>query len=225
MVRENSYITVQAFMVNDLHLKGNELLVYALIYGFSQDGESVFSGSSKYISDWIGVEKKNALAILKRLVEKGFLLKIERVSNGVKLCDYKAVNPMQQNDTTGVKTTPPRLRNDTGGGYETTPGGGYETSPHNTSIDNLEEKNIYTRTQQKKSYGEFKTVKLTDEEYQKLKQNYTECHKDAFEKGIEILDRYLASKGKQYKSHYAVMKQGGWVWCEAMKQAKEEVYI
>ena len=53
MVKENTYINIQAFMRNDLNLKGNELLVYAIIYGFSQDEETKFTGSSTYIADWI----------------------------------------------------------------------------------------------------------------------------------------------------------------------------
>lgn len=36
-MKKGSYLTIQDWMVTDLHLKGNELLAYALIYGFSQD--------------------------------------------------------------------------------------------------------------------------------------------------------------------------------------------
>lgn len=70
--------------------------------------------------------------------------------------------------------------------------------------------NIY-----KKSYGEFGKVKLTDPEYEKLKESYG---KD-LDIAIGILDDYLASKGKKYSSHYAVMKKNGWVWTETMKQS------
>ena len=34
-VKDNNYICIQAFMVKQLELKGNQLLVYALIYGYS----------------------------------------------------------------------------------------------------------------------------------------------------------------------------------------------
>ena len=37
MDNEN-YILITGWMVNELKLKGSELFVYALIYGFSQDG-------------------------------------------------------------------------------------------------------------------------------------------------------------------------------------------
>jgi len=58
------------------------------------------------------------------------------------------------------------------------------------------------------AYGELLNVKLTDEEHAKLKLAYGQALDDA----IDILDAYIASKGKKYKSHYAVMKRGGWVW-------------
>ena len=35
-IKKESFFTIQAFMVNELKLKGNELLIYAIIFGFSQ---------------------------------------------------------------------------------------------------------------------------------------------------------------------------------------------
>ena len=88
MENEN-YIVVQGWMVNELHLKGNELFVFALIYGFSQDGQSVFSGSSKYLADWLSTSQNTIFTILKKLVEKNYIIKIEKVVNNIKLYDYK----------------------------------------------------------------------------------------------------------------------------------------
>lgn len=47
-------------------------------------------------------------------------------------------------------------------------------------------------------YGEFKNVKLSDEEYEKLKDKNLLPY-------IEKLSSYIASKGKKYKSHYATI--------------------
>ena len=33
-VRDENHIVIQGFMINELNLKGTELLVYAIIYGF-----------------------------------------------------------------------------------------------------------------------------------------------------------------------------------------------
>ena len=52
-IKNDNYIAIQGFMVKDLELAGNELIAYALIYGFSQDGESQFRGSLSYVADWL----------------------------------------------------------------------------------------------------------------------------------------------------------------------------
>ena len=49
-------------------------------------------------------------------------------------------------------------------------------------------------------YGEHGNVILTDEEYVKLQQRFPD-----YEKRIENLSAYMASKGKKYKSHYATI--------------------
>ena len=89
MIKDNQFITIQSFMVNKLHLKANELLFYAVIYGFSQDNKSVFQGTSSYFTEWFGLDKKTVLRILKNLTDKGLIIKIEKEINGVKLNDYK----------------------------------------------------------------------------------------------------------------------------------------
>lgn len=116
-MKDKNYIVVQGWMRTKLNLKGSELLAFSLIYGFSQDEESWFSGSSKYVADWLGIDRRNALDVLKRLTQKGFILKQEKTVNGVKLADYK-VNP---------KIIP----------HDETSQGGYdETLHHITSSDN-----------------------------------------------------------------------------------------
>lgn len=89
-VKSEHYITIQEFMVNDLELSGNELIAYALIYGFSQDGESYFKGSLSYVAKWLNCSKATACTILNKLSDDGFLEKKEKNVNGVRLCDYSA---------------------------------------------------------------------------------------------------------------------------------------
>lgn len=88
-MKENTYLTIQGWMVNCLQLKGNELIVYAIIYGFSQDGKSVYSGTSNYLSGWTNTSRECVSRTLKSLVEKGLIIKISKVVNGVELYDYK----------------------------------------------------------------------------------------------------------------------------------------
>ena len=75
-------------MVKDLKLKGNELLIYAIIYGFSQDGKSQFTGSLQYLADWTNSTKQGVLKALKTLCAKQLILKNEYIENGVKYCAY-----------------------------------------------------------------------------------------------------------------------------------------
>ena len=88
-VNDENYICIQGWMINKLNLKGNELLVYAIIYGFSQDEESRFTGSLQYLADWTNSSKQGVMKNLKSLVDKGYIEKIDRTINGVKFCEYR----------------------------------------------------------------------------------------------------------------------------------------
>jgi predicted transcriptional regulator len=89
-------------MVNDLQLSGNDLMVYAIIYGFSQDGESRFTGSLQYLADWCNATKSGIQKNLKNLVDAGLIEKYESFKNNIKFCEYscipynKVAHPMQQ---------------------------------------------------------------------------------------------------------------------------------
>lgn len=72
-----------------LGLSGNDLMVFALIYGFSQDGQGCFYGSLNYICETCGISRRTAIYILNDLVERGFLLKEETIQNGVKRVLYQ----------------------------------------------------------------------------------------------------------------------------------------
>ncbi len=100
-IKDGNFIVVQSFMVKDLKLKGNELIVYAIIYGFSQDGENRFTGSLQYICDWTNSTKQGIMKTLKSLVEKGLVEKTEVYKNGVKFVEYHVTEftTMQQSLT------------------------------------------------------------------------------------------------------------------------------
>ena len=76
-IKENSFITIQAFMVTELNLKGNDLLVYAVIYGFSQDGESWYTGSIDYLQQWTNSTRQGVINSLKKLCDLGLIEKKE----------------------------------------------------------------------------------------------------------------------------------------------------
>ena len=72
-----------------LGLSGNDLMVFALINGFSQDGQGCFYGSLPYICETCGISRRTAIYILNDLVERGFLQKNETIQNGVKRVIYQ----------------------------------------------------------------------------------------------------------------------------------------
>ena len=74
---ETTYINIQSWMVQKLKLKSNELIIYALIHGFCQDGKSFFYGSIKYIMTQTNLSKECVLTILQSLVNKKLIVKKE----------------------------------------------------------------------------------------------------------------------------------------------------
>lgn len=91
-VKDNNFIAIQGWMRTRLNLKGNELLIYALVYGFSQDGNSRFTGSRKYIAEWCGCSLDTVDRSLSSLVGKGLLAKYPHTDqNGSRVVDYAAI--------------------------------------------------------------------------------------------------------------------------------------
>jgi len=75
------YINVQPFMIRDLHLSGNTLLVYAAIHGFSTH-QKCFYGSFQYLADMICTTVDEIKSIIDTLVSDGLLLKKESTWKG-----------------------------------------------------------------------------------------------------------------------------------------------
>ena len=94
-VRDNNFVTIQGWMITKLGLKGNALIVYAIIYGFSQDGRTHFTGSLQYLADWTSTTKPGVHKILRSLVNKGFIRKKDKLINNVKFCEYY-VTPLSE---------------------------------------------------------------------------------------------------------------------------------
>ena len=63
-------------------------------------------------------------------------------------------------------------------------------------------------------YGEYKNVLLSDEDMQKLKNEFP----DDYQQRIERLSAYIASKGAKYKNHLATIRN----WAKREEQAKKD---
>ena len=136
-INNENYYTIHGFMLNKLQLKGIALNVYAIIYGFSQDGQSEFKGSRQYLCDFTGTSKPTIDKALDELVEKNFIIKRKEVINSVTFNHYKANLDLIKNFTGGKESLPGVVKNLYGGGKE---------SLHNNIIDNIDD-NYNTHTE------------------------------------------------------------------------------
>lgn len=123
---DDNYLTIQGWMVSKLGLKGNELLAFALIFGFSQDGETEFKGSLKYISTWLNCSKSTTIRTIDALVEKELIVKRQEIINDVAFNRY-SINESGMNRVVSKCDQ---------GGVKMKPGGGVKMKPNNINIDN-----------------------------------------------------------------------------------------
>lgn len=106
-----SNLVCQSWMRTELGLKGEELMTYALIWGFSQDGQSCFYGSFAYVMEWVGCSRRTAIRLLQKLEEKGLIRKWQEDVNGVAHNRYMAV---MDNDGYATSVHEKDAQNDTG---------------------------------------------------------------------------------------------------------------
>ena len=104
-IADTTYFSVQAWMVTKLNLKGCERDVYAIIYGYSQDGESDYHGSLGYIAELTGYSKNSVCTALKNLTEKELIIKTEKEINNIKFCRYQINRDSIQSICTPVQST------------------------------------------------------------------------------------------------------------------------
>lgn len=115
-MKEGDYITILSPMVSKLKLSGNNLIIFALIHGFTKDGEHNFNGSLEYISKWTNLSKSTVIATLKALTDNGFINKKETVINGVKFCSYTTnYEKILQKLNSSQETIPPFKKYEKGG--------------------------------------------------------------------------------------------------------------
>ncbi len=92
MIKDENYIQISGWMLNELNLKGNELLIYALIHGFCQDGKSTYHGGLTYIAEWTNSTKQGVIKALKSLIDKKLIVKVPvKISTTVQYCEYFTV--------------------------------------------------------------------------------------------------------------------------------------
>lgn len=99
------YFTIHHWMITELGLKGTSLMVYALLYSYTQTvGE--FSGSLSYLAERVNATVQQVHKQLKDMVERGLLEKEDVFKNGVKYVRYhtnKLHTPIQKSLMGGMQ--------------------------------------------------------------------------------------------------------------------------
>lgn len=80
-MKDTGYINIQGWMINKLPIRGNELMLFALIYGFSQDGQTKYKGSINYIQSALKFKSRTTpINLIGNLIEKELVVK-EKIGN------------------------------------------------------------------------------------------------------------------------------------------------
>lgn len=82
-----SYVVIQDWML-DLGLPMRETMLYALIYGFSQDGESRCYATQEYLCRWLSCTVPTFNKALNALLERDLVTKEQPTPHGK--CSYRA---------------------------------------------------------------------------------------------------------------------------------------
>ncbi len=171
------YIVIQEWMLS-LDLNLNELIAYALIYGFCQDRDSDFHGSIDYVAYWCRVGRRQAIRILNALVAKGVVSK-EEVPGHV--CRYRVTHLPPVADMPPVTSMSPQ-------GCHPALQGVTPMSPNN--IDDMPEDKIDTHTlkeqPEKIKFGQ--RLEMTQKQYDSILAKYGPTDTPLL---IQLLDDYL----------------------------------
>ena len=89
MIKDTNYIHIPGWASTKLGLKGNALLIYSIIYGFSQNDskEQCYKGSIDYLVEWTNSTRQGVERVLGDLLKAGYITKIQATPTNV----YKAV--------------------------------------------------------------------------------------------------------------------------------------
>ncbi len=90
-LKDENFYVVCGWMRNLLNLDGNDLIVYAVIYSYSQDGMSELVGGIKHLMDCTGCCRRTVIGALTRLEERGLIMVDKRNKATGKPNTYKAV--------------------------------------------------------------------------------------------------------------------------------------
>lgn len=90
---KDNYVVIQSWMVQELGLKANSAILYALIYGFSQTEKQACTCGIEYMQKWIGGAKSTVIRALNDLEESGLITRVYGQDEDGRVTGYVAVRP------------------------------------------------------------------------------------------------------------------------------------
>ena len=159
-VKNENYIQISGWMINRLKLKGNELLVFAIIFGFSQKEGQYLTGSLQYLADWTnstrhGIRKNLNSLVLKKLIIKEEVFVGKAIYHKYKHSEFSEKIICEKSKQilkidSKQSCTPTGKQSYTGGKQSCTPTG-KQSLPNNTILNKSNNTTIYTNQKKEKT--------------------------------------------------------------------------
>lgn len=189
-MQDGGFLVIQKWMLTDLNLKSTELMVYAIIYGFSQDGQGECWASLDYFQLWTGASRSSIIRAINSLEEKGL---IERRRREGTTSALRAVDGGVKMKRGGVN-----LKR---GGVKMTPNNKTNNKTNNKEI-NKESDEVAVEVQ--RTYDLFiekfdknpNTFKLTPKRQKKIKARLKDCGETMLREAIENTAKNEFYRGK-----------------------------
>ena len=199
MIKQKSHIVIDAYMLQ-LGLKGNELLIYALIAGFCQDGVSECWTSQETMAEWCGgISTRAVRDILQNLITKKLITKKECLNKNVKY-SYKVVEIVPELSSNEQEVFSTQQENFSGGDRNFFPVV-QELSSGNNKIDNIYDNKIDNITIKEKK------------EIKEKKKDLPETKERVFKKpSVEEISSYCQERNNNInpEQFYDYYEANGW---------------
>lgn len=189
-MQDGGFLVIQKWMLTDLNLKSTELMVYAIIYGFSQDGQGECWASLDYFQLWTGASRSSIIRAINSLEEKGL---IERRRREGTTSALRAVDGGVKMKQGGVKMKR----------------GGVNLKPNNITNNKNDNKEIKKESDEvavevQRTYDLFiekfdknpNTFKLTPKRQKKIKARLKDCGETMLREAIENTAKNEFYRGK-----------------------------
>ena len=87
-MKRNDYIVIQEPMISTLGLSGVSLLVFAVIHGFTKDGEQHYRAFPEDLMRWTGASERSVKGVLKSLLDSGYINRSKVTYRGKSTFEY-----------------------------------------------------------------------------------------------------------------------------------------